>query len=91
MTKTLMNSGSEVNAMTQAYAKQIGPQICQINVRVQKIDGSSLETFGIVIISFEIVDKFRRARFFQVIFLLAKINIEVILRISFLTSRNMDI
>lgn len=50
--KALINSGSKVNTITLAYAKQLGLQICQTNVGAQKIDGSFLEIFQIVIASF---------------------------------------
>ena len=45
----LINSGSEVNAMTSAYAKNLGLQTQKTNIRAQKIDGSSLDTFRMVI------------------------------------------
>ena len=34
------------------------------NVRAQKIDGSALETFGMVIADFQVEDKGGRLRFF---------------------------
>ena len=60
----LIVSGSEVNAMTPVYAKQLGLQIRKTDVGAQKIDGSSLQTFGMVIAGFQIEDKLGRARFF---------------------------
>ena len=44
-----------------------------------------------IIAGFQVEDKLNRARFFQESFLLAKISIEVILRMPFLTFSNADI
>ena len=38
--------------MSPAYAKRLGLKIRKINVGVQKIDGSALENFGMVIANF---------------------------------------
>ena len=62
--RALIDSGSEVNAMILAYAKQLGLQTQRTDVRAQNIDGSSLATYGIVIAIFQVKDKLGRARFF---------------------------
>ena len=77
--------------MTLAYAKQLGLQTRKTDIRAQKIDGSSLRTFGIVIAGFQIEDKLSRAQFFQESFLLANISIEVVLEMLFPTFSNADI
>ena len=89
--RALIDSGSEVNAMTPAYAKQLGLQVRKTDVGAQKIDGSSLRTFGMVIAGFQIEDKLGRARFFQESFLLAITSMEVVLGMSFLALGNADI
>ena len=38
--------------MSPAYAKKLGFNTQKTNVRAQKIDGSALETFGLVIANF---------------------------------------
>ena len=48
----LLDSESEVNAMTPAYAAYLGLKVRVTNVDAQKIDGSSLATYGIVIAAF---------------------------------------
>ncbi len=48
-TKALMDSGSEVNAMSQAFAQQLDLKIRKTNVGVQKIDSTTLETYGMVV------------------------------------------
>ena len=89
--KALINSGSKVIAMTPAYAKQLGLQVQKTDVGAQKIDSSSLRTFGMVIAGFQVEDKLVRARFFQESFLLAETSMEMVLRMPFLTLSNADI
>ena len=38
--------------MTSGYALKLGPKVCTTNVKDQKINGSTLETFEIVLASF---------------------------------------
>lgn len=64
VTRALINSDSELNAMILAYPKQLGIQIRPINVRAQKINGSSVETFRIVIAGFKVIDKLGKVKFF---------------------------
>ena len=89
--RALIDSGSEVNAMTPAYAKKLGLRTRRTDVGAQKIDGSSLDTFGMVIAGFQVIDKLGRARFFQETFLLADTTMEVVLGMPFLTFSNADI
>lgn len=62
--QVLIDSGSKVNAMTLAYAKQLGFQAWKTDVGAQKIDGSLLRTFGMVIVGLQVEDKLGRTRFF---------------------------
>ena len=87
----MLNSGSEVNAMSPTYAKRLGLKTQKTNVGAQKIDGSILETFGMVIADLQVEDKSGRLRFFQEIFLVADTKFEVILGISFLKLSNADV
>ena len=77
--------------MTPAYAKQLGLQVWKTAVGAQKIDGSSLRTFVMVIAGFQVEDKLGKARFFQKSFLLAETSMKVVLGMSFLTLSNADI
>ena len=47
-----INSGSKVNVMTPAYAKQLGLQTRKTDVGAQKINGSLLTTYKMVIAAF---------------------------------------
>ena len=89
--QALINSGSKVNAITPAYASKLGLQVRQIDVGAQKINGSTFETFGMVLASFPVEDKLGRARFFQETFLLADVSMEVVLGMPFLILSNVNI
>ncbi len=62
-TKALLDSKSEVNTMSQTFAQQLGLKICKTNVGVQKIDGTTLEIYKIVVSTFSVLDKDGRERF----------------------------
>ena len=81
----LIDSGSEVNIIHPAYATKLGLRARKINVGAQKIDGSHLDTFRIVITDCSVKEKLERIRFFYEIFLLANIGLEVVLEMFFLT------
>ena len=89
--KALLDSSSEVNVMNLNYAWKLDFKIRKTNVGAQKIDGSALETFRMVIGDFQIEDKASRLRFFPEIFLIANTKFEMILGISFLKICNADI
>ena len=69
--QALIDSGSKINAMTLAYASKLGLAVRKTEVGAQKIDGSPLVTFGMVIAGFQMQDKLGRDCFFQENFLLA--------------------
>ena len=50
--------------MSPAYVKRLGLKTRKTNVGAQKIDGSALETFGMVIIDSQMEDKGGRPKFF---------------------------
>ena len=77
--------------MTLAYASGLGLRVYRIDVGAQKIDGSILEIFGMVLASFQVEDKLGRIRFFPETFLLADISTEVVLGMFFFTFSNADI
>ena len=52
--------GSEVNAMHPAYATKLGLHTRKIDVSAQKIDGSHLNIFEIVIADCSVKDKLGR-------------------------------
>ena len=77
--------------MTPGYISKLGLKVRPTNVRAQKINGSTFETFEMVLASFQVEDTLGRAHFFQKIFLLTDLSIEVVLGMPFLTLSNADI
>ena len=77
--------------MSPAYTKRLGLKTRKTNIGAQKIDGSTLETFGMVIADFQVEDKGGRPRFFQETFLVADTKFEVILGMPFLKISNADV
>ena len=77
--------------MTLAYTLKLGLKVYHTNVGAQKIDGSILKIFGMVLVNFQVEDKFGRVRFFQETFLLTNISAKVVLGKPFLTFSNADV
>lgn len=50
--------------MILRYAIKLGLKICFTNVNIWKINGTTLETFRIVLTSFPVEDKLNRAQIF---------------------------
>ena len=89
--QALIDSGSEVNAVHPSFDKQLGLSIRPTDVGAQKIDGTTLDTHGIVVAAFSVVDKANRVRFFKKTFLMADVSPEVVLGMFFLTLSNADV
>ena len=77
--------------MTPAYVSKLGLRAHHTNIGAQKINSSTFKTFTMVLASFQMEDKLRKARFFQETFLLADISREVVLSMLFLILNNTDI
>ena len=50
--------------MTPAYAAHLGLKVRMTDIGAQKIDGSLLATYDMVIAAFQVVDKLGCSRFF---------------------------
>ena len=61
------------------------------NVGVQKIDGTTLKTYEIVVSTFSVADKDDREKFFKNSFLFADVKPNIELKISFLTISHANI
>ena len=77
--------------MTPTYIAKLGLKIPHTDVGAWKIDGSTLEIFGMVLASFQVEDKLDQAQFFQKTFLLVDISVEAVLEILFLTFSKADV
>ena len=89
--QALVDMGSEVNVMHPFFAKQLGLSIRQIDVGAQKIDGTTLDTYGMVVAAFSMMNKANWVRFFEETFLMTNISLELVFGMSFLTLSSADI
>ena len=69
----------------------IGLPIRSTDIGAQKIVGTTLDTYRIVVAAFSVVDKANRVRFFEETFLVANVSPEVVLGMSFLTLSGADV
>ena len=88
----LLDSGSEVNAVHPAFAKELDLPIRSTDVGAQKIDSTMLEIYGMIVAAFSVENKANRVRFFEETFLVANVSLKVVLEMSFFTlsSANID-
>ena len=77
--------------MISGYALKLSLKVRFINNKAQKIDNSTLKTFGLVLASFQVEDKLEKTRFIQETFLFTDLNIKVVIKMLFLTFSNADI
>ena len=89
--QTLIDSGNEVNAIHPTFIKELGLPIRLTDIGAQKIDGTTLDTYGMVVAAFSVTDKANRVRFFEETFLVANISSEVVLGMPFLTLSGADV
>ncbi len=77
--------------MSQVFASQLGLKIWKTNIGAQKIDNTTLETYGMVVSTFSVLDKDGRERFFEKSFLFADVKLNVVLKMPFLSMSNTDV
>ena len=87
----LFDSGSKVNVIHPAFIERLGFMVQITNVGAEKINGITLETYGIVVAAFSMTDQVDRIRFFEEIFLIANVSPDAIFGIPFFTLNNVDI
>ena len=82
--QVLIDLESEVNTIHPFFVKQSGLPIRPIDVGAQKIDSTTLDTHGMVVAVFSVVDKANQVRFFEETLLVANVSPEVVLGMFFL-------
>lgn len=75
------DSDSEVNAMHLVFKKKLDLITKSTNIEAQKIDGTTLKTYAIVIATFSVIDKAKKVRFFEEIILVADVSLDLVLEI----------
>ena len=89
--RALIDSESEVNAIHLTFAKQLGLPIRSTDIRAQKIDGTMLDIYRIIVIAFSVMDKANRVRFFKKTFLVANVSLKVVFVMLFVTLSDMHV
>ncbi len=90
-TEALLDLKSEVNAMSQAFTYQLSLKICLTYIEIQKINGTTLKIYGMVVSHSSMLDQDGRQKFFEESFLLADVNPDIVLGMPFLTMSNADV
>lgn len=80
---TLFDNINKVNAMRLDYGQELDFKIWKTNIETHKIDGSILETFGLIIADFQIKNKVNKPQYFSKTFFMVNTKVEVILKITF--------
>ena len=81
----------EVNVIHPTFAKELGLSIRSIDVEAHKIDDITLDTYGMVVKAFSVMDIANQVRFFEETFLVANVSPEVVFGMSFLTLSGADV
>lgn len=76
--KALIDQSRKVNIMYLTYVRRLSPYTKKINIGIQKISKSNLNTFEIIIADCLVKKKLEKVRFISKTFLLVNIKIEVI-------------
>lgn len=87
----LSNFDNEINIINSTYIAKLGFKVQPTNVRTQKIDNSTFKKFRIISTSFQVKKKFKKALFFPKTFLLANINLNIVLNMLFLIFSNIKV
>ena len=87
----LLDPGSEVNTIHSSLAQELGLPIRRTDVGAQKIDGIILDTFGMVVTVFSMINKANQVRLFEKTFLVANVSPKILLRMLFLTWSGADV
>ena len=87
----LLDSASEVNTVHPAFVKELGLPIRPTDVGAQKIDSTTLETYGMIVAAFLVEKKANRVKFFEETFPVANVSPEVVFRMLFLTLSGADV
>ena len=77
--------------MTPVYGAKLGLKVQKTDIGIQKVDDSTFDTFGMVLVDFKVEDKLGKTQFFQEIFLIANITLKVIFGMLFLTLSNANV
>ena len=87
----LFDSGNTINTIHLTFTQELGLPIGLMDVKAQKIDGTMLDTYGMVVTAFLVKNKANQVRFFKETLLVANVYPKVVFVIPFLTLNGADI
>ena len=87
----LLDLGSEINAIHTIFAEKFGFMMQTTNVGAQKIDGTTLEIYKMVVAVFSVTGKADRVKFFKETFLMANVSPDVVFGMPIFTLNGADI
>lgn len=90
-TEVWLNFESKVNIISQAFTLLLGLKIWKTNVKVQKIDGTILKIYWMIVSIFSMLDKNGKKRLFEKSFVLANVKLDVVFEMFFFIMSNADI
>ena len=87
----LFNSDSKVNAVHLTFAKELDLPIRSTDIKVQKIDGTTLDTYGMIVTAFLVTNKTNQVWFFEETFSMANVSPEVVFGMLFFILSDADV
>ena len=87
----LFDLSSKINMVYPAFAKELGLLIRPTEVKAQKIDSTTLDTYGMVVANFLVKNKANQLRFFEKTILVANVSPEIVLMMPFRTLNSADV
>ena len=88
---TLLDLSSKSNAIYPTFIKKLELPIRLIDVRAQKFDNITLDSYEMVVTVFLITNKTNRVKFFKETFLVANISPKIVFKMFFFTLSDTDI
>lgn len=86
--RVLIDFGTEVNAITPAFAVELGLFTRQIEISIEKIDISTQNIYGMVIIGFLIQNKLGKIRYYEENFLSVNTSMNVFFKMRIMAFNN---
>lgn len=85
------DSSSEINIIYLIFAKEFRLFVKPIEVGAQKIDGITLNIYGMLVAIFSMTKKINQIRFFEKTLLVVNITLKAVFGIFFLILNNPDV
>ena len=87
----LFDSSSEINAIHSIFVQELRLSIRSTDVEVQKIDGTTLDTYKIIVAVVSVTNKANQVRFFEKTFLVANVSPKVVFGMFFLILSSINV